>query len=402
MRLSPRCVAPLGVMIGWGLLGLVLLSAPVGSFAADEAPSRDWSSFRNNFQMTGIAGTTLPEKLEVLWKIPAPFGVSATAAIVDDRVYLGTINGDFLCLDRKTGKEIWKYRSIDDPDPEAFAPAFKCSPTVTKDAIFVGDEDGVFHAIHPQTGKRKWKFHTNGEIISSPSLSGDKVIFGSYDNSLYCLNATDGKKIWSFETEGYVHCSPAIAGKFTFVTGCDEQFRVINIESGKEEANLPLATYLIASPALKGDFLYFGTYTSEVLSLNWKTREINWRYRDEQKEFPYQSSAAVTDDYVVVGCRDKQVHCIDRKTGKGVWKFATTGRKNGGRVDSSPVIAGDRVFVGASDGYIYEIGLKDGKERWKFQIGRDVTASPAVGQGCLVIGGEGQNEFIYCFGQKEK
>ncbi len=95
------------------------------------------------------------------------------------------------------------------------------------------------------------------------------------------------------------------------------------------------------------------------------------------------------------------MHCIDRKTGKGVWKFATNGRKGqGGRVDSSPVIVGDRVFVGASDGCLYELELKDGKERWKFEIGRDVTASPAIGEGCLVIGGEGSDEFIYCFGQK--
>lgn len=396
MRLSPRSCAAFCLTMALPLC----LRFGSDALAADEPPAKSWSSFRNNFELTGIAGTSLPEKLEVLWKVPAPFGVSATAAIVGERVYVGTINGDLLCLDRKTGNKIWSYRSIDDPDPEAFAPAFKCSPTVTKDAVYIGDEDGGFHAIDPANGKRKWRFQTNGEIISSPSLTGDKVIFGSYDNSLYCLN-TKGEKVWNFETDGYVHCTPAIAGNFTFVTGCDEQLRVINIDTGKEEGNLPLASYLIASPALKGDHLYFGTYNSEVLGVNWKTRQIEWRYRDETKEFPYQSSAAVTEEVVIVGGRDKQVHCIDRKTGKGLWKFATSGRKGqGGRVDSSPVIVGDRIFVGASDGFLYEIGLKDGKERWKFEIGRDVTASPAVGEGCLVIGGEGSDEFIYCFGQK--
>ena len=230
MRLSPRSRLALGLVLTCGFLG-VLLQTP--ELAAEDKPeaSKAWSSFRNNFELTGIAGSSLPAKLELLWKIPAPFGVSATAAIVKDRVYVGTINGDFLCVKRETGEKIWSYRSIDDPDPKAFAPAFKCSPTVTRDAIYVGDEDGVFHAIDPKTGKRKWKFHTNGEIISSPSLVGEKVIFGSYDNNLYCLDASNGKKLWNFETDGYVHCSPAIAGKFTFITGCDEQLRVINIET---------------------------------------------------------------------------------------------------------------------------------------------------------------------------
>ena len=137
------------------------------------------------------------------------------------------------------------------------------------------------------------------------------------------------------------------------------------------------------------------------MSVNWKTREVEWRYRDEKKEFPYHSSAAVTEDFIIVGGRDKQVHCINRKTGKRVWVFATNGRKGkGGRVDSSPVILGDRVFVGSSDGNLYELALKDGKQRAKYPIGRDVTASPAVGEGVLVIGGEGSDEFIYCFGKK--
>ena len=372
MRLSPKSGAAC-----LGLAAVLLLTS--ASFSAEE-PAKDWASFRNNFELTGIAGTSLPEKLEVLWKIPAPFGVSGTAGIVNGRVYIGTINGDFLCLDKNSGEEIWKYRSIDDPDPDAFAPAFKCSPTVTKETIFIGDEDGVFHALDIKTGKRRWKFHTNGEIISSPSIVGEKVIFGSYDNALYCVNKSTGKKIWSFETDGYVHCSPAIAGKYTFVTGCDEHLRVIDIETGKEVGNLPLATYMIASPALYGDHIYFGTYGSEVLSVNWKTREVEWRYRDEKKEFPYHSSAAVTEDFIVVGGRDKQVHCINRKTGKRVWVFATNGRKGkGGRVDSSPVILGDRVFVGSSDGNLYELGLKDGKERAKYPIGRGRHRLPRGG-----------------------
>ncbi len=392
MRISPQSCAALG-------LTLLLVFATERVQAADpkpnSPPAKTWTSFRNNFQLTGIAGTPLPEKLELLWKFPAPYGVAGTAAILDGRVYVGTVNGDFYCLKKQTGEKVWHYRSIDDPDPKTFAPAFKCSPTVTKNAVFVGDEDGVFHAIDPKTGQKKWRLQTKGEIISSPSLVGEKVLFGSYDNSLYCLNANTGEKLWSFVTEGYVHCSPAIAGKFTFVTGCDEQLRIINIDTGKEVGNLPLATYLIASPALSGDHLYFGTYGSEVIDVNWKTKQVEWRYRDEKKEFPYHSSAAMTEDLLVVGGRDKQVHCINRKTGKGVWKFATKGR-----VDSSPVILGNRVFVGSSDGHLYELNLKDGSQTWKYKLGRDVTASPAVGEGCLVIGSEGSDEFIYCFGKK--
>jgi outer membrane protein assembly factor BamB len=40
------------------------------------------------------------------------------------------------------------------------------------------------------------------------------------------------------------------------------------------------------------------------------------------------------------------------------------------------------VFIGSSDGNLYELSLADGTERWRFKIGRNVTAAPAIGEGC--------------------
>ncbi|WP_166824776.1 beta-alanine-activating enzyme beta-propeller domain-containing protein [Thalassoroseus pseudoceratinae] len=382
---------------------LVVLAMCVGTstvaFAQDKNAEKanNWESYRNGFQLLGTTNARLPEKLEVLWTIPTEFGVTSTAAIVGDRVYVPTLGGEVLCVELRTGKTLWKTRSIDDPDPAAFAPGFKSSPTVWEGVIYLGDEDGMFHAIDAETGKRKWQFKTNGEIISSASIVGEKVIFGSYDNSLYCLNRKTGEKLWSFETDGYVNCSPAISTEHTFVTGCDEHLRVINLETGEEEIDMPLGSYLIASPALRDGILYVGTYASSVVAIDWKTKKTLWSYRDEDREFPYHSSAAVTDDMVIIGGRDKQIHAIDRKTGRGIWTFGT--RK---RVDSSPVVAGDRVFCGSSDGFLYELNRKTGQELQRYKIGREVTASPAIGQNCLIIAAEGSNEPIICLGKKMK
>jgi outer membrane protein assembly factor BamB len=370
---------------------LVSLASVAGAQPKDD----DWDSFRNDFHLRGVADSALPPKLEELWEYPTEYGVASTAAIKDGRVYVGTLGGELLCLDLKTGQKIWAARSIDNPDPDAFAPGFKSSPTVSGGVVYLGDEDGVFHAIDAETGRPKWTFQTNGEIISSASVVGDKVIFGSYDNSLYCLTAADGKKVWSYETDGYVNCSPAIDGNHTFVTGCDEHLRVINIDTGEQVTDMPLSTYLIASPALRDGILYFGTYASSVIAVDWRKQETVWTYKDETKEFPYHSSAALTEKLVVVGGRDKQIHGIDRASGRGVWTFATRGR-----VDGSPVIVGERVFCGSSDGNLYELDLKTGEERWQAKIGREVTASPAVGENHLVIGAEGSDEFIRCFGPK--
>ncbi len=356
-----------------------------------------WASFRNGNQQLGIATSKLPDELELLWKYKATDGVPATAAIVGDRVYVGLLKGELVCLDLKSGKKIWGYRSIDDPDPNTFAPGFKAGARVTADAVYIGDEDGLFHAVLRATGKKKWVFQTDAEIAGCAAIIGDHVIIGSHDSFLYCLQAADGSVVWKFQTQNRVNCSPAISGKFTFVAGCDEHLRVIDVDSGKQKGDIDLETYLIASPAVMGDMLYVGTYASEVVAVDWKKEKIVWRYKDPKREFPYHASAAVTSEYVLVGGRDKQMHCIDRKSGEQVWVFPTRGR-----VDSSPVVVGDRVFFGSSDRNLYALRLKDGKQIWKFNAGGEITASPAVGEGHLVIGSEGSEGFVFCFGRKPK
>ena len=361
----------------------------------NETGETAWASFRNGNQLRGIATSPLPEKLELLWKVPVDDGVTATAAIVGDHVFAATYGGELICLERKTGKRVWTYFSEEKKKPTSFIPGFQASPTVTSELVLIGDEYGVFHAVERATGKLRWKYETQAEIICSAAIVKDRIIFGSYDSTLYCLGF-DGKELWKRETGDRINGSPAIAGNITFVTGCDQHLRAINIDSGEEEFDLELGHFMIASPAVDKYMLYVGTHESDFLALNLETQEVVWRFKDEAREFPIHSSAALTDDRIIFGGQDKQIHCLERKTGKELWNFATRGQ-----VNSSPVVVGgNRIFVGSNDGYVYEIGLNDGKQRWKEKLGRSVTASPAVGEGCLVIGAEGSEVEIHCFGQK--
>ncbi|MSR56678.1 MAG: serine/threonine protein kinase [Planctomycetaceae bacterium] len=353
-----------------------------------------WPSFRNGNAQSGVATSTLPAKLELLWthSVAEKDGtIKSTAAIVGDYVYVGSLCGELLCLDRRSGNRLWSYRSRDDADLEAFIPGFKASPGVTADTVYIGDEEGTFHAVDRATGLGRWKFETGGEIASCPGFYEDKVLFGSHDQSLYCLK-TDGTKVWQYTTEGMVNCSPAVVGDYTFITGCDEHLRVIDIRTGLQQTDIPLGIYLIASPTVLDDMLYVGTHGNDVLAINWRQSRRVWAY---PTRYPFHSSTAVNDKYVVVGGQDKQLHCLDRQTGKKVWTFPTKGQ-----IDSSPAIVGDRVFFGSNDGNLYGLTLADRKEVFKFTDGRPFTASPAVGEGCLVIGSENSKGKIYCFGAK--
>ena len=134
---------------------------------------------------------------------------------------------------------------------------------------------------------------------------------------------------------------------------------------------------------------YLGHYGNEVISVDLDAGTVAWRYKE--RGFPYFSSPAVTDERVIIGGRDKRVHCLDRATGKQLWEFQT-----GGKVDSSPVVCGDKIAFGSEDGRIYVVSMENGKELWSYEIGKPLTASPAVVNGMIIIGSE--DGAVYAFG----
>jgi eukaryotic-like serine/threonine-protein kinase len=386
----PRGVALCGLLIG-------IVSGAVLSAADPEIPpptEAGWVSFRNGPEQRGVSRTALPETLEVLWEHKTEFGVAGTAAIVGEHVYVPTLDGVLFCLNRKDGKEIWSYRSVE--DPKAFAPGFKSSPLVTEAGLFVGDEDGVLHALDRGTGKSRWTFQTDAEIAGGANSFGDKIVFGSYDSFLYCLKQADGELVWKFQTEDRINCAPAISNGHTFVSGCDEHLRIIDLNTGKQVADIPMDSFLIASPAVWNEQLYVGTHTGLVVALDWKQRKFTWKYDDPNTDFPYHASASITETHLLVGGHDKQLHCLDRLTGEARWTFPTRAQ-----INSSPAIAGDRVFFGSNDGNVYGVSIETGQEAFKFLVGRSVTAGPAIGEGVLVVGADGNRGKVYCFGRKQ-
>jgi len=135
--------------------------------------------------------------------IDAPTG--STPAVLDGTVFVGTEGQEFLAIDPKREKILWRYQA-----PKHGA-AFRSSAAATPEAIIVGSRDKRLHALDPKNGRELWSFTAKGRIDSSPVVVGGRVFVGSADGRLYGLNAKTGKKLWHFEVGGAVIASPAVA-----------------------------------------------------------------------------------------------------------------------------------------------------------------------------------------------
>lgn len=397
------------------ILLAIWLLFPWGVGAAP--PGDDWPMFRGGPALAGIAGGSLPERLELLWTFKTAGPVKSSAAIVQDRVFIGSDDGNVYALGLADGKKVWTFKT---------GGAVESSPLVLEGKVFVGSSDAFLYALEAGTGKLVWKYETGDKLLGAPNWvkldagSGagvppaspgvspavessradppdgrraslpTSVLAGSYDFKLHCLDAATGRTNWVYETGNYINGSPAVANGQTVFGGCDGLLHVISLADGKQVKEVEAGAYIPGSVALADGHAYFGQYENEFLCVDLQAGKKTWTFHG--RGFPYFSSPAVTREVVVFGGRDKLLHCAKRGDGLPLWSFATRGK-----VDSSPVVCGNKVVVGSDDGRLYVVSLDKGKELWSYEMGQPIESSPAVARGKIVVGcGDGK---VYCFGQ---
>jgi outer membrane protein assembly factor BamB len=360
----------------------VCLLLGAAALAADTTKETSWPLFRGNPEQTGVARTSLPDTLKVLWQFSAKDGIEGTAAITGGTVFIGSFDKHLYALDLKTGKEKWKYG----------AGPIKATPGYRDGVVYAGDEDGTLHAVDAATGKRRWTFEGGSDVVSGISFAGTDILFGTEGSDLVCVSK-DGKKRWTFNVPGGpVYATAAVVEGSTFLAGCDVKMHVIDTKTGMEARSIDLAGQVGATTALAGDLLYVGTMTNEIQAVNWKKGTVVWTYRPEKRAQSFQSSVALTDALVIAGSKDRRVHAVNRKTGEPVWTFTTENR-----VDSSPVVVGKRVYIGSLDSKLYVLDRDKGTLIQKLELDGEIIGSPAVADGRLVIATV--KGTVYCLGE---
>jgi outer membrane protein assembly factor BamB len=380
-----------------GLLGfLFLLACGKQVKGGDEGVEKEsegsgevseWSLFRGDSAMQGVSEETLSLPLDLAWSFETGRPIVGTAAIEGGRVFIGSTDGIFYCLDlHDGGKELWS-QNLDY--------AIEGTAAVVGDKVIIGGQDGILRAFDKESGKPAWQFETEAKIAGGVNVWEDPedservlLLVGSHDYYLYAIDAATGEKEWEFETENYVNGTPTIADGNAIIGGCDNYLRLISMDSGEQKAEIDIAAYMANTLAVRDGIAYVAHYGGMVESYDLETREKVWQFEVPRVEF--QASPAVTEKSVYVGSRDKKLRCLDRVHGEQVWEF--TARRN---IDSSPVACPNAVFVGADDARLYALHPETGEELWSYELGDGVSASPAVAEGYLVIGA--QDGVVYAF-----
>ncbi|MCS6850400.1 MAG: PQQ-binding-like beta-propeller repeat protein [Gemmataceae bacterium] len=128
----------------------------------------------------------------------------ATAAVLGDHLYVGTMSNQVLAIHWKKPEVVWKYEAARRQQP------FYASAAVTDSLVVVGSRDKRVHALDRRTGREVWTFATEGRVDSSPVVVGNRVVVGSLDGHLYVLDLAQGTLRQKLDLGGPISASPAV------------------------------------------------------------------------------------------------------------------------------------------------------------------------------------------------
>jgi outer membrane protein assembly factor BamB len=149
-------------------------------------------------------------------------GPRSTPTIDGDRVFVLTAQLTLVCLDAKSGKEIWKSDLRQELGGKMIRWQSAASPVMDGDLIFVcGGEGGALAAINKKDGKVAWKGASETLTHASPivaTILGVKQVIFFVKSGLVSVASSSGKELWRYEFPFKVStaASPVVSGDIVY------------------------------------------------------------------------------------------------------------------------------------------------------------------------------------------
>lgn len=312
--------------------------------ASTQVQADDWPQWQGPqrdsvWREDGIVDRFPAEGLPVLWRTEVALGY-AGPAVADGRVYLmdyvratGDITNNpgardkltgkerVLCLDARTGKEIWKHE-YDRPYQLSFPGGPRCTPTVVDGKVYALGAEGNLWCLDAQNGKVLWSVDFVKDyqaptrvwgVAAHPLVAGDMVycVVGGEDAMAVAFDKNTGREVWhalSGREPGY--CPPTMiehGGATQLLIWLGESLNSLNPQTGSVYWTFPLEARFgmaIAAPRKIGSQLFASNYGVAALLKLDDTKpaaEIVWE--GEPKTSLYSANCTpFVEDGTIYGC----------------------------------------------------------------------------------------------------
>lgn len=134
-----------------------------------------------------------------------------------------------------------------------------------------------------------------------------------------------------------------------------------------------------STAAIAEGTVYVGCLDGKLYAVDLASGRQRWEF---PTELGFTASAAVRAEGVFIGDSDGRFYCIHAKTGKPKWDFPTEAE-----INSSANFYRDRVLFGSQDGMLYCLKADSGEPAWAYESQDMIQCSPAVADGRVFVAG---------------
>lgn len=221
-------------------------------------------------------------------------GTRGTPTVDGDAIYCLSSDGDLVCLERASGKRVWKKNLKTDFEGKPGMWAYSESPLIDGDALIVtpGGAKATLVSLNKKTGEVNWKAEAPGgeqAAYASPiavEIGGVRQYVQFLQKGVVGVNAKTGKFLWRYDQTA--KNSPAniptpVFQKDLIYTGTGRggggSFRVkakdaaFQVEPLYFDKNLPNC---IGGTVILGDYLY-GTIVGGLECVELATGKVKWK-----------------------------------------------------------------------------------------------------------------------------
>ena len=195
---------------------------------------------------------------QLVWEYKTDDQIRCFPSIVGRHCFVAGCDSFLHVVDLDTGKGVSKI-PLDSPTGS--------TPLLAGDVAFVGTEGNEFLAVDWKKEKVLWRFSMRQAVRSPAAYREGTVIFGGMDRTVYALDAKTGEERWKFTTKGRIEGGVVIVGDKVYVPSMDSSLHVLDFQSGKRIDSIELTGKLSASPAVVSDRLIIATDEGVLICL---------------------------------------------------------------------------------------------------------------------------------------
>nr|MBN2276295.1 PQQ-binding-like beta-propeller repeat protein [candidate division Zixibacteria bacterium] len=265
--------------------------------------------------------------------------VPTGVVVVDSLAYLGVAPGcnEFLCLNLHSRKAVWS-RNLKDVNG---------GPIIIDNRIYIGSDPGLLFCLDRLTGKVIWKQKVDGKCLAGPSGNNETVYFPLDNGTLTGFDAMNGAKVLEIKL-GQPLVSKTVVGDRLYVAGIEGSLFAIDRGSGLVVWDRKFEYPIWTTPALDDGCLYLGDNGGIFRALKASDGSTLWEF---ESGGVIRGSAIVAGDYVLFPSLDRFLYCLDKQTGHLVSRREF---KHG--ISFSAISDGKNIYVAADDGTIQCFG----------------------------------------------